>query len=361
MNSETPLYRLSKLQQWFLSISLVIFVSLSFFLSGELFGYRIVSFGLLSTVAFLALIVDIYPVLVSAFLSALIWNFFFIPPIYTFHIANSEDLFMFFSFFILASVHAVLTHKIRRVEQRSRELKEHEKLLSFYKTFWNSLSHELKTPISTIIGSVDLLRNNEIQISETQRNHVTFEIERASKRLQNQVDNLLAMSRIDANAHFLKLDWYDISEIINNLILREFEIDIQQRIEVTMDESIPLVRIDSMVFDIVLKNLLQNALNYSPAEEIVTISVEWKLDALYFSVSDKGIGISQDNYDHIFNRFYRVSNLQTGGIGLGLSIVKGLVELHEGEVNVSSILNKGTTFTVVIPCAASFIKNLSHD
>jgi two-component system sensor histidine kinase KdpD len=361
MTGELRLYRLSRLQQWLLSICLVIVVSFGFYISGGFFGYRIVSFGLLTTVAFLALVVDIYPVLVSALLSALIWNFFFIPPIFTFHIENSEDIFMFFSFFILASVHAALTQKIRRAQLRNRELQEQDKLLSFYNTFWNSLSHELKTPISTIMGSVDLLRNKELQISGVQREQLTFEIERACARLQNQVENLLAMNRLDAKIHFLRLDWYDVSELISTLLHREFDTEAQARINITLSDSSPLVKIDSMVFDLILKNLIQNALRYSPKQEKIQVLVQSNSDELFLSVKDKGIGIAAEQQQLVFNRFYRVSNSQTGGVGLGLSIVKGFVELHGGTVTLISEINSGTEFQIVIPCSTSFLKNLNHE
>jgi len=114
--------KLSKSQQWALSLILVFSVSAAFFAAGDVVGYRMVSFGLLTTVALLAVLVDIGPVLVSALLSALIWNFFFIPPVFTFHISNGEDAFMFLSFFILASVNAVLTRKIKHAQAKAAEI-----------------------------------------------------------------------------------------------------------------------------------------------------------------------------------------------------------------------------------------------
>jgi two-component system sensor histidine kinase KdpD len=112
---------------------------------------------------------------------------------------------------------------------------------------------------------------------------------------------------------------------------------------------------------LILKNLIQNALRYSPKQEKIQVLVQSNSDELFLSVKDKGIGIAAEQQQLVFNRFYRVSNSQTGGVGLGLSIVKGFVELHGGTVTLISEINSGTEFQIVIPCSTSFLKNLNHE
>jgi two-component system sensor histidine kinase KdpD len=147
----------NKTSQHFISTALVVFVSVSCYFSTDVLGYKTVALLLLMTVSLSAMLFDILPVLIASTVSAFIWNFFFIPPTFTFHVSNTEDSLMLLLYFVIASVHAVLTFKIRQEEKKSRKKDEKEKSIQLYNILLNSLSHELRTPISTIIGSVDTL------------------------------------------------------------------------------------------------------------------------------------------------------------------------------------------------------------
>jgi len=113
---------------------------------------------------------EIWPVLVSAILSALIWDFFFIQPRYTFHIESTEETIMFLMYFIIALINAVLTHKIRQIERYAREKEDKANMVKLYNTLINSLSHELRTPITTILGATDTLLTSNVNLSEDNRN-----------------------------------------------------------------------------------------------------------------------------------------------------------------------------------------------
>src|SRR3954464_14176208 len=134
-------------KQFLISISATILMAIGCYFVSDLVGYRVVALLLLVTVSFCAIFLDIRPVLTSAALSALIWNFFFIPPRFTFHINNTEDVLMFLMYFLIALVNAALTYKIREIEKRERKKEEKEATLRLYNTILNSLSHELRTPI----------------------------------------------------------------------------------------------------------------------------------------------------------------------------------------------------------------------
>ena len=115
---------------------------------------------LLVTVSMLAMFLDIVPVLVASLLSAFIWDFFFIPPRFTLTVGTPEDRILFLMYFVIAMINAVLTNKIRKMEKAVKEKDEKEKSVKFYNTLLNSLSHELRTPITTILGSTDNLQSN---------------------------------------------------------------------------------------------------------------------------------------------------------------------------------------------------------
>jgi two-component system sensor histidine kinase KdpD len=160
--------------------------------------------------------------LVAAVLSALIWNFFFIPPIFTFHIGNAEDLLMFLMYFFISLVNAMLTSRIRKQEIKARDQEEKEKTIALYNTVLTSLSHELRTPIATMIGAVDTLKENKDTLSNENKASLLDEIELASQRLNRQVENLLHMSRLESGIIRLHLDWCDINELVWT-VLRSFE------------------------------------------------------------------------------------------------------------------------------------------
>ena len=156
---------LSKQKQYLISIGLVLLIAIICYGISSWLGYRVVAFILLLTVSLIAISFDILPVLISATLSAVIWDFFFIPPRFNFHVGNTEDIILLIMYFIIAMINAVLTYKIRLVEKASRKKEEKANTLKLYDTLLNSLSHELRTPISTIIGAVDTLKENRETLS----------------------------------------------------------------------------------------------------------------------------------------------------------------------------------------------------
>lgn len=139
--------KFSKRNQYLLSTLLIALTAFVCFFLVNFIGYKAVALILLLVVSLNAILFDIFPVMLSALLSALIWNFFFIPPILTFHISTPQDALLFLMYFVIASINAVLTFKIREVEREARDKEEKEKSIKLYNSLLNSLSHELRTPI----------------------------------------------------------------------------------------------------------------------------------------------------------------------------------------------------------------------
>lgn len=346
--------------QIILSFALVLIIFVVCFLTKDYIGYRVVALVLLMTVSFIAMLFDILPVLLISVLSAVIWNFFFIPPLFTFHINNMEDILMFFLYFIIALVNAVLTFKIRKEEKRARNKEEKENTIKLYDTLLNSLSHELRTPVSTIIGAVDTIKENEIKLNLEKRKELLNEIEKAALRLNRQVDNLLNMSRLESGMIKLKPDWCDINELINNVIQKTISLK-KQKIIFISDEKLPLFRIDEGLIEQVLYNLIINAIQYTADNSVIEISVNYKLEECFIIIEDNGKGFPEKEINYVFNKFYRLQNTKTGGSGLGLSIVKGFVEAHNGTVTLENKKIGGSKFTIQIPVKTTFINNLKNE
>lgn len=353
--------KISLKNQLLLSIGLICFIALACYLASNLLGYRVIALILLLSVSILAMIFEIIPVLIAATLSALLWNFFFIPPTFTFHIDTPEDVLMFSMYFIVALVNGVLTIKFREQEKNNRDRIEKENSIQLYNTLLNSLSHELKTPIATIIGGVDTLKENNELLTTKNRDELLIELEHAGTRLNRQVENLLNMSRIENGMLKIKKDWTDINELLFGLI-QQFSNYNSHQIIFIPQEDLPLIKIDRGLIENALQNILLNAIIYTPALSKIYLNVEIDSDEINIHVIDEGSGFPEELIEMAFNKFYRLPNSSTGGTGLGLSIVKGFVEAHEGKVKLKNREDQnGSIFTISIPTEFTYINNLKNE
>lgn len=347
-------------KSYLISVGSILFTALFCFLANAFIGYKTVALILLVHVSLLALIFDIAPVLIASVLSAIIWNFFFIPPIYTFHIDNTEDFLMFLMYFFIALVHAVLTAKIRRNEAAIRDKEEKEKSLKLYSTLLNSLSHELRTPIATILGSSDALRENKAIISPENQDELLNQISIASLRLDRHVENLLNMSRLDSGILRLNFDWCDANDLVQ-YVLNHVNEHRTHIIQFTPNDSVPLFWLDRGLIEQVILNLVSNAIAHTPEGTQIQVNVSNENDDCQILVSDNGPGLNEGELPRLFEAFYRGGSAQVGGLGIGLSIVKGYVDAHAGSVRVARNTGGGLTFSVRFPANQSFVNNLKNE
>jgi len=353
--------KISIIRQYFIAAGLILGISLVLFYTKEITGYRVVAFVLLMAVSILAMLFEIFPVLLSAVLSALIWNFFFIPPLFTFHIDNAEDLLMFLLYFVVAMVNGVLTINIRDAETKARDREEKAKTLKLYDTLINSLSHELRTPIAAILGAVDTLKESKARLTAAQEEQLLAGIDMASLRLNRQVENLLSMSRLQSGMLKLHADWCDVNELIHGVI-QKVPVD-HHRIEFHSDADLPLFRLDAGLLEQAIYNLLHNGTQYTPEGSTITVEVQARPQENHclIEIADNGPGFPVDQIPFVFDKFYRLPKSRAGGSGLGLSIVKGFVEAHGGTVSLESSPGNGARFTLDIPAATTYLNNLKHE
>lgn len=352
---------ISKPRQYGFSVLAVALVATGAWFLSPLIGYRVAAFLLLITVSLLAMFFDILPVLLAAVLSALVWDFFFIPPHFTFRIGSTEDYILFFMYFLIALINAVLTFKIRQIEKIARQREEKEHTVKLYNTLLNSLSHELRTPIAAIIGATDNLMSDSSKLSPLQRNELVEEVGKAAFRLNQQVENLLNMSRLESGFIQPKKDWCDISEIVYDTVQRIEENEPKQQIHININPDIPLFKLDKMMLEQVIYNLVNNAVIYTPAQSSIGISANCYTDMLELVVEDNGPGFPADEINNVFDKFYRLKNSRTGGTGLGLSIVKGFTEAMGGKVVLYNLSTGGAKFSIMIPAETSYLKNLKNE
>ena len=225
------------------------------------------------------------------------------------------------------------------------------------KDFIHNMTHEFKTPISTISIAAQMLADKTVNKSEATYERLGNVIDGETRRLRYQVEKVLQMSLFDNNNIALKLQELDANEIIENVV-DTFSLKVAQiggTLNMQIEAYNPFINADEMHFTNIIFNLLDNAFKYRREDESLVIRVHtYNQGETHFciSISDNGIGIAKDNLKRIFDKFFRVhtgDQHNVKGFGLGLAYVQKMVELHHGTIKASSELGKGTKFTITIP------------
>lgn len=230
-----------------------------------------------------------------------------------------------------------------------------QKKLSIIKNdFINNMTHELKTPISTISLASQMLRDNTVTMTPKSIDHISGIIYQESKRLTTQVEKVLQMAVFNEGKLKLKFKEVNLNTLINSVVLN-FELRVKSKngkLTSELNAESAIIKGDEVHITNVLFNLLDNAVKYSKDDPRIIISTELKDEFLVVSIKDHGIGIQKEYVGQIFERFYRVptGNVHdVKGFGLGLSYVKKIVDAHFGKIKVESELNKGTKFMIYFP------------
>jgi two-component system phosphate regulon sensor histidine kinase PhoR len=222
--------------------------------------------------------------------------------------------------------------------------------------FINNMTHELKTPISSISLAAQMLNDDTLKKSPAMMSHLGNAIQDETKRLRFLVEKVLQMSMFDKQDSIFKKKELDLNEMVEN-VANTFTLRVEHtggKIMVDIEAIDSKIFVDEIHFTNVIFNLLDNAIKYRKPDQPVNLLIKtWNDDEhLYMSVKDDGIGIKKENLKKIFDKFYRV---HTGnvhnvkGFGLGLAYVKKIVDLHKGEIRVDSDYGKGTKFTIQLP------------
>lgn len=323
-------------------------------------GYRTVALILMFAVSILAMRFSLYPVLLAACLSALVWDFFFIPPSFTLHVNDSGDTLMLGMYFIIAVLNGVLTSRIRRLEKLAMEKNSRMKTLKLYDSLFDSISHELRTPISTILGASDNLLMAGSELKEAEKVLLCREINGAAERLNKLTNDLLSLSRLESGMLRPKLDWCDVRELIHTVINANELADIR-RITVDIQESMPLIQLDFVLMEQVLHNLIVNAVRHTGEGDTITVSASFQSGNLQLEVRDSGKGFPPGELENLFEKFHRLSNARTGGVGLGLSIAKGFVEAHGGTVSAQNRPGEGAQINITVPAGITYQSLTDHE
>lgn len=260
-------------------------------------------------------------------------------------ITNRMGVWMFSSFVLLVVI-IFFSYALFVILKQKR-------LSEVQKDFVNNMTHEFKTPISTIALSAEVLRNPEI-IRQPERllNYATI-IQNENQRLKKQVERVLQMASLDEEEVTLKRERLNIHEIIDEA-LKGVALNLEEkagRVELQMNASNPYINGDRLHIVNVFYNLLDNAIKYTSEPPLIKINTYNKQGKLAIEVEDNGIGISNDEHKKIFNKFYRVptGNVHdVKGFGLGLNYVNLIITAHKGTLKLESEPGKGSTFKLYL-------------
>jgi two-component system, OmpR family, sensor histidine kinase KdpD len=231
----------------------------------------------------------------------------------------------------------------------ARVLAETERLRGALLT---SISHDLRTPLASILGAVSSLRSYADKYDPSERDELLATLQDEAERLNRFVTNLLDMTRLESGAIELKQDLMDIAEIVGAALERAGNVLARHRVEIEIDPNLPMVRLDSILFEQVLFNLFDNAAKYSPPGSSIDLRVRREDDVVVLEVIDEGPGIPLADLERVFDKFYRVQaqDRQRAGTGLGLAICRGFVEAQGGHIEARNRHDRsGAILTVRLP------------
>jgi two-component system sensor histidine kinase KdpD len=218
-----------------------------------------------------------------------------------------------------------------------------------------SISHDLKTPLAAIMGSADTLKGLGTQLDEEARRELLSTVIDESERLNRFIANLLDMTRLGAGAMEPNYAWHFAGDIVGTALSRAGKIVSHHKVEVHIPETLPMLRVDPVLFEQVLFNLIDNAAKYAQEDTLIEIRGRQDGNALLLSVVDEGPGIPPDDVERIFDSFYRVrkGDHVRAGTGLGLSICRGFVEAMGGTITAANRTDRfGAIFTIRMPVPA---------
>jgi two-component system sensor histidine kinase KdpD len=341
---------LAPLKEYVSAVIGVAALTIACWLLTPLTGYGAISLVFLLGVLLAGMVLNRGPVLLVAALSALSWNFLFIPPLFTLHIAKLEDALTFATYFIVAITVGSLTAQLKAREHLAAQVELAQESERLRKTLLDCVSHELKTPLAAIGAASQELSRLASNIQDPQvLKDLASEIRDGSRRLNRVVDNLLDMNRLESGVIRPKREWCDVRELLQSAVDIERESINGRDIRLDVPEEIPLALVDHTLIEQAVAKLLANAGSHTPAKLPIEIDAEYTNDHLLISVSDRGPGISIEATERLFEKFYRGDNRKTGGLGLGLSIARGLIEAHGGRLTAENRDGGGARFTIKLP------------
>lgn len=283
--------------------------------------------------------------------AAFAYNFFFIPPLYTFVIADWANMLAFLIFMAVATSGSLLATRLRDARLTAETERLSAALLA-------SISHDLKTPLASILGTVTSLRSTVFD--DTARQEMLGEIQEEANRLHRFITNLLDMTRLESCTIRPRCEPCDLADIAGSALRRAVKLLEPRRVVVDIPADLPLADADPVLMEQVLFNLLDNAAKYTPAESKLTIRAGYTAGRVMLHIIDEGPGLGPQDPARLFGKFYRglPGATHSAGTGLGLAICRGFIETMGGTITAANCAGRpGAMFTISLPSSPTFTCN----
>ena len=335
-----------------LPVAAILLITAAFFPISESVNSTTVAFFFLITILVFATFFGRNPALLASFVGMLCFNYFFLHPVGTWFIADPQNLIAWASFTITAIIAGELSSYARRRAREAERLyaelqeafekaasaeamRQSEKLKS---SLLDAVTHDLRTPLTSIKAAVTTLLDSEgghrtIELDSSGRTEFLEIIDEETDRLNRFIEGMVDLARIESGSAGAAGSVANVNEAIASALERAGTIGAAHVTKVLCDPELPLVRADGRAVAEVIYNLYENAVKYSPEGSEITIEARRNNEQVEISVNDQGKGIPPELRERVFEKFVRVDK-SAAGMGLGLAIVRGIVEAHDGTVEI---------------------------
>ena len=286
----------------------------------------------------------------AAVLGVLAFDFFLVPPYFTFAVDDWQYLLTFGILLAVGLVISGLAESARREQQARAELAAHAEAERLRSTLLSSISHDLRTPLAVMSGASSSLMESGERLGAEDRRALAASIFQHARAMSEVMGNVLQMTRLETGAIVPKRDWASLGEIAEALLRRLRDRLAGHRVVVELAEDLPLVRVDATLVEQALGNLLDNAARHTPPETLIRLRARRHGAEVVVSVEDFGPGLPEEELERVFAKFHRrAAEGAGGGVGLGLSICRAIVELHGGRAWAEKVPGGGTAFRFTLP------------
>ena len=289
------------------------------------------------------------PSILASMLSVLAYGFFFIPPFFSFSILDIQYFFTLIVMLLVTQIISHLTIHVRRHIEVVRKAHTETEKERFRNILLTSVSHDLRTPLTAIMGSASSLLQSGNKLSEEMRRELAQNIYDESERLNHLVNNILKIIRLESGSIQLAKQSYALEEIIGTALNKLEKQLANKPVLIQLPKLAPLIPLDNILIGQVFINLIENAIKFTPTDSPIEISVEFKVQKAIVKIADRGPGIQPTDIEKIFDKFHRGQKPESSGIGLGLAICKEIVMAHKGKIWAEPRNKGGTIFCFILP------------
>ena len=289
------------------------------------------------------------PTILASVLSVVAFDYFFVPPSGTFSVEDPQYLVTFTMMLGVGLIISQLTASVRARAQAQARLALETETERIRNALLSSISHDLRTPLAVICGASSSLAERGERLGPDERRALAKSIFDHAGDMSELLAKVLDMTRLQSGSIALQRDWASLSEILGAVLQRLRERLATHMVMVELPDDLPLVRVDSVLIEQVLTNLLENAAKHTPPRTLIRVRAQAAGDAMTVSVEDFGPGLPDGDLEQLFGKFERGGAGAGGGMGLGLAICRAIVRLHSGAIWVERLPGSGTAFRFTLP------------